>query len=144
MMNTVQNFGCWWKLSIFCRNFWVLKVIAHEMSEKIQKKVEFLNFMEYLMEVLIIISKDECYAKVWVLMEIFNFLSKFLGFKGPIKWVTKSQKNYKFPNFMVWLKEVMIIISNDEYCAKFWVLMEIMNFLSKILGFKGYSSRNEW
>src|ERR1044072_1668793 len=81
-MNTVQKFGCRWKISIFCRNSWVLKVIAHEMSDKIQKKVEFPNFMEFLREVLIIISKDEYYAQVWVLMEIFNFLLKFLGFKG--------------------------------------------------------------
>src|ERR1044072_5419603 len=103
--------------------------------------------MEYLREVLIIISKDEHYAKVWVLIEIFNFLCKFLGFKCyrliAHEMSDKIQKKLKFLNFMVLLREVLITISKDECNAKVWVLMEIFNFLSKFLGFKGYSPRNE-
>src|ERR1044072_7669307 len=88
--------------------------------------------------------KDEYCAKVWVLMEIFNFLSKFLGFKGYAHEMSdKIQKKVEFPNCMECLREVLIIISKDEYCAKVWVLMEIFIFLSKFLGFKGYSPRNK-
>ena len=70
------------------------------MSDKIQKKLEFPNFIEYLREVLIIISKDEHYAKVWVLMEIFNFLKKFLGFNGYSPWNEwHNMKKIKIPIF---------------------------------------------
>ena len=53
-------------------------------------------------------------------------------------------KKLKFPYVKVWLREGLITIFKDEYCAKVWVLMEIFNFFSKFLGFKGYSPRNEW
>src|ERR1044072_847982 len=105
-----------------------------------KKKLKFPYFMVLLREGLITISKDEYCAKVWVLMEIFHFLSKFFGFKGYIahEMSYKILKKIKFPNCMECLREVLIIISKDEYCAKVWVLMEISNFLSKFLGFKVY------
>src|ERR1044072_1198429 len=101
--------------------------------------------MAGLREALITISKDEYCAKVWVLMEIFNFLSKFLGFKGysPRNEGQTPKKKLEFPNFIEYLREVLIIISKDEHCAKVWVLIKNFNFLSKFFGFKGYSQRNE-
>jgi hypothetical protein len=38
-MNDVLNFGCWWKYLLFCQNSWVLKVLTHEKSSEIQKKL---------------------------------------------------------------------------------------------------------
>ena len=36
------------------------------------------------------------------------------------------------------------MLSHDEHCAIIWVLVKILNFLSKFLSFKGVSPRNEW
>ena len=67
----------------FCRNSWVLKVLAHGNSDKIQKQLKSLIFTASRKDVLIKLSPDERCAKVWVFLEIFNFLSKkFLRFKG--------------------------------------------------------------
>ena len=43
-MNIVENFEGWGKFSIFGRNFLVLKVLAHEMSDATQKKIWFFKF----------------------------------------------------------------------------------------------------
>ena len=42
-MNTVEYFEGWGKFSIFGRNSWVLKVLAHEMSDETQK----INIFRY-------------------------------------------------------------------------------------------------
>ena len=35
------NFECFWTISIFGRNSWVSKVLAHEMSDEVGKKLNF-------------------------------------------------------------------------------------------------------
>ena len=47
-MNGVQNFECCWKYSIFGRNSWVLKVLAHEKSDEIQKKLKKFNIHDMM------------------------------------------------------------------------------------------------
>ena len=41
-------------------------------------------------------------------------------------------------------REVLIKLYQDERCAKFWVLIEILTFWSKFLRFKGVSPRKKW
>ena len=38
------KFVCWGKFSIFCRNSWVSKVLTHEISGEIQKKIKIFEF----------------------------------------------------------------------------------------------------
>ena len=45
MMSVVQNFECCWKFSIFGRNSWILKVLAHEKIDEIQKKIKIFNLL---------------------------------------------------------------------------------------------------
>ena len=145
-MSVVQNFECWWKFPTFGRNSWFLKVLAHEISDGIQKKkIKRLIFMVCWGDVLIIHSQDELLAKVWMLLEFFNFWLKFMSFKGVSlqKRVTKSKKKLKHLIFMVWRMHILIEYSQDERCAKFWVLLEIFNFWWKFLSFKGNSPQKE-
>ena len=144
-MNIVKILEWWWKFSIFGRNSWVLKVLAHEMSDEIQKKLKFLSSTILWREVLIKISKNEYCAKIWVMTKIFNFWSKY--------WVVmvlaqemsdEIQKNFKFSSSRILWREVSFKISKDEHSANIWVMMKIFNFWLKFLGFKGVSPRNEW
>jgi hypothetical protein len=41
----VKNYEFGWKFSIFGRNSWVLKVLAHEKSDEIQNKIKYFIFM---------------------------------------------------------------------------------------------------
>ena len=34
IINNMKKFMWWWKSSIFCRNSWVIKVLAHEISDE--------------------------------------------------------------------------------------------------------------
>ena len=76
------NFLCWYIFSILGRNSLFLKVLAHEMSEEIQKKLKFSNFMVWWWEVFNKLYQDENCAILLVLMEIYIFQSKFSIFKG--------------------------------------------------------------
>ena len=111
--------------------------------------------------------------KNWVLVEIFKFSSKFLIFKcvffkktalywnGNEAWEHLSQvgavkvlvaheisdkilQKFIILIFMVWWREVLIILSPDEIWANFLVLVEIFNFWSKFLIYKGVGPRNDW
>ena len=62
-MTDVKFFECFWKHSIFCRCSLVLKVLAHEKSGEIQKKIVIFNFHSVMREVLIKHSHDEVSAK---------------------------------------------------------------------------------
>ena len=96
MIKFVQNFECCSKFSIFGRITWILKVLVHEKCEKFQKKLKSWIFVVWWREVLNKLSPDEGCTKIWVLLEIFDFWSKFLSFKGvsPRK-VWRSQKKIK-------------------------------------------------
>ena len=111
---------------------------------KSKKKSKSFIFMSWCRNVLIKLSQDDRCAKFWVLLKIFNFWSKFLILKGVSprnKWL--NPKKLKFSSLMVWWREVLIKVSNNEWFSTFWVLMEIFNFWPKILNFKGVSPRNE-
>src|ERR1044072_8431484 len=82
MINIMKNLEWWWKFSIFGRNSRFLTVLAHEISDEIPKKLKFLILMVGYREVIIIVSQDKHHEKFGVLVEVFNFWSKFLIFKG--------------------------------------------------------------
>ena len=113
---------------------------------KTKKKLKSLNFMVWWRDVLIKHSQDELCAKFCVLLEIFKFWTKFLSFKGvsPRQNWRNPKKKLKSLIFMVWWREVLIILSLDELCSEFWVLLEIFKFGSKILSFRGASPRKKW
>ena len=77
---------------------------------------------------------------------------KYLVF-GRNSWVLKvlaHEKSGEIPKkklrswiFMVWWREVFIILDQDERCAKFWLLIKIFTFWSKFLSFKGVSPRKK-
>ena len=141
-MSVVQNFECCWKFSIFGRNSWILKVFAHENSVESQKKLKSLIFKVLWRGLLFKLSQYDRRAKFSVLLEIFNFSWKFLSFKG-----VSQRKNWLNPIFF--LQSLIFIVCEggcywyflSEHCAKFRVLLEIFNFWSKFLNFKGVSPR---
>ena len=64
-MRVVQYFECCLKFSIFCRNSGVLKVLAHEKSDEIQKKkIEQLYFHGMMKGRINKISQEESCAKI--------------------------------------------------------------------------------
>ena len=135
-MNMVQNFVCGWEFSIFGRNSWVLKMLVHEISDKIQKKSKFTSFVDGWKEVLIELYHNEYGAKFWVWIRILNFWSKFVSFKGVSprnEW--HNAKNIKIHEFLVLMKEVINkTLSGWIWCKKFGVdenfqfLVEIPEF----------------
>jgi len=76
----MKSLEWWWKFSIFGRNSRLLKVLAHEISDEIPKKK--LILMLWKRDVIIIVSQDKHHEKFGVVVEVFNFLSKFSNFKG--------------------------------------------------------------
>ena len=73
---------CWWKFSIFGRNSRILKVLAHEISDEIPKKLKFSILMVCGREGIIIISQYKNHEKIRAVVDIFNFWSIFSNFKG--------------------------------------------------------------
>ena len=141
-----------------CAKFWVLLEIFNFWSkflsfkgvsprkkwQKSQKKLRSKFFMLWWSEELNILYQDKRCPKFWVLLETFNFWSKFLSFKTPTKKVAKSQKKLRSQIFMVWWREVLIKLYQDEWCPKFWLLLELFNFWSKYLSFRCVSPRKKW
>src|ERR1044072_2831624 len=82
MINLMKNLEWWWKFSIFSRNSRILKVLAHKTSDEIPKKLKFSISMVGNREVIIIVSQDKHHEKFGVVVEVFNFWSKFSIFKG--------------------------------------------------------------
>src|ERR1044072_3785420 len=96
-------------------------------------------------EILILHSQDELCEIFLVLLEIFNFWSKFLNFKGvsPRKKIDKSKIKFKILKFHCMMMDVLMKHSQDELCEIFLVLLEIFEFWSKFLNFKGVSPRKK-
>jgi hypothetical protein len=132
-MNVVPNFGCGWEFSIFGRNSWILKVLVHEMSDKIQKKLKFPSFFDGWKEVLIKLYQDEYGAKFWVWIRIFNFWSKFVSFKGVSptnEW--QNAKNIKIHEFLVLMKEGINKTLSGWIWCKIFSVDENFQFLVEI------------
>src|ERR1044072_9451351 len=53
-INVMKKFKWWWKFSIFGRNSPILKVLTHEISYEIPKKLKFSILMVSLRELFII------------------------------------------------------------------------------------------
>ena len=81
-MNFTKKIERWWKFSIFGRNSRILKVLAHEISDEIPKQLIFFILMVWWREVIITFSQYELHEKNWVLVEVFDFWSKFSISKG--------------------------------------------------------------
>ena len=144
-MNVLKYFEGWGKFSIFWRNSWVLKVLAHEVSDEPQKNYNFSIFNVWWREVLIQLSQDKRLKIFCGMAEIFNFWMKFLSFKGVSprnEW--RNPKNLNSSSFKVWWREILIQDSQDEHCGIIWGMGEIFNFWTKFLSFKDVSPRNEW
>jgi hypothetical protein len=79
-MNYVQNFEFCWKYSIFSRNSWILKVLAHEKSGEIKKKINMLNFhgMKKGYTYLTLLGWTMC--KILSVIGNIQFLVEILGF----------------------------------------------------------------
>src|ERR1044072_3122519 len=94
----MNNLEWWWKFSYFCRNSGFLKGLAHEISDEIRKKLKCPIVMVLKIEVIIIVSQDKHHYKFGVVVEIFNFLSKFSIFKSvsPQKKLRNPKKNKIF------------------------------------------------
>src|ERR1044072_8523096 len=73
----MKNLEWCWKFSIFGRNSRFLKVLAHEISDEIPKKLKFLILMESQREVINIFSQNKHHENFGVVVEVFNFWSKF-------------------------------------------------------------------
>ena len=139
-MSVVQNIECCWIFSIFGRNSWVLKVLAHKKSDEIQKKLKSIIFMAWWRDVLIKHSHDDCCAKELVFLEIFNFWSKFMSFKGvsPRKeW--RNPKNLKILIFLAWRKGILIKMLRMNVVQKNWCFWKFSIFgrnscVLKVLG----------
>ena len=117
----MQNFECCWKFSIFGRNSWILKVLAHENSVECQKKIKSFIFKVWWRGLLFKLSQYDRRAKFWVLLEIFNFWSKFLNFKGVAhENSVESQKKIKIFHFQGMMKGPII------YTFAVWVLCKIL------------------
>src|ERR1044072_9715107 len=92
----------WWKFSIFGRNSRILKVLAHEISDEIPKKIKIFNFNgmmnrgnHYFFLSVNIMKKN------YVLVEVFNFWSKFSIFKGVSprnEWRNPNKINFFYFN----------------------------------------------
>jgi hypothetical protein len=144
-MSVVKFFVCCWKFSNFRINSWVLKVLAHEKSDEIQKKLKYLSFVEWWRDILFKLSQDERCAKIWVLLKFSIFGLNFVVLK--VLAHEKSgqiQKKLKSLILMALWTDVLIKLSQNESCAIFWVLLEIFNFWSKFLSLRGVSPRKEW
>ena len=74
------------KFSIFGRNSWVLKVLAHEKSDEIQKKS--VIFMAWWRVVLIKLSQDERCFSGWALCKTLIVVGNFQVF-GRNSWFLK-------------------------------------------------------
>src|ERR1044072_10033268 len=81
-MSAVKNVESCWKYSIFGRNSLILKVLAHEKRDEIKFFLKIFSFHGMMKGLLIILSQYERCAKCRGFLEIFNFWSKFLNFKG--------------------------------------------------------------
>ena len=129
IINNMKKFEWWWKFSIFGRNSRILKVLAHEISDEIPKKLKFLILMVWWREVIIIISHYKQHERIWVVVEVFNILSKFLSFKD----VSPQNKGHnpekiKIFDFNRIMKRVNNYFSHNKPNEKFWVVVEVFNF----------------
>ena len=107
-------------------NFWSkflsFKGVSPWNEWRSRKQIEFSSFIVWWREVLTKHSHYRHWEKVWVLMEYFNFWSKFLSFKGVSQWNEwRSRKKIEFSSFIVWWRDLTI------HGAKFGVFMEYFN-----------------
>ena len=144
-ISIMKNMEWCWKFSIFGQNSRFLKVLAHEISDEIPKKLKFFILMEWIREVINNVSQDKHHEKFGVVVEVFNFWSKFSMFKGVSprnKW--RIPKKLKFSILVEWQREVINNVSQNKHHENFGVVVEVFNFWLKFSIFKGVSPRNKW
>ena len=78
-MSVVQNFECCWKYSIFGRNSWILKVLAHEKSDE-KKKIKILNLHGMMKGPIKYTFSEWALCKIYSVFGDYQFLVEILEF----------------------------------------------------------------
>ena len=68
-----EKFGVVVEVFNLSRNYRILKVLAHEISDEIPQNLQFSILMVWKREVIIIIPQDQHHDKIGVVVEVFNF-----------------------------------------------------------------------
>ena len=127
-MNYVQNFECCWKYSIFGRNSWVLKVLAHEKSGEIPQKNWDLKSSWY--------DEGKYLLNLIKMNDVQNFGCwwKYLVF-GRNSWVLKvlaHEKRGEIPKNIEILNFVGMMKGNINKTFLRWKMCKILSVVGNI------------